>query len=202
MKRPTATAIFGMVLGFAGLVAVVAPSVAGGGSGAAILAAAISPLAWVIGALWARHRLTGLPTAMIAGHQMVFGTLPLIAIGLVRGEWAQLDPRPDGIVALGYLVVCGNLITYSSFVFLLPRVAAAKVGTYAYVNPVVAVILGWLLADERIDPRGLIGAAAIVVGVALVNLAQIRRRGPSREIDDVRPSPSQAGVTLRQGARS
>lgn len=201
-ERPTATAILGMALGFAGLVVVVAPGIAGGGGGPAILAAAVSPVAWAIGALWARYRLAGLSTAVIASHQMVFGTLPLIAIGLARGEWAQLDPRPDGIAALGFLVVCGNLITYSSFVFLLARVAAAKVSTYAYVNPVVAVILGRVLADEHIALRGLIGAAAIIAGVVLVNLAQIRRRGHIAQGDDALDRAPQAGVTMRQGARS
>jgi drug/metabolite transporter (DMT)-like permease len=176
-ERPSPAGVFGIVLGFVGLAVIISPSLRGGGSAAGIMAAAISPVAWAIGGLWARQRLPGLPAMTIASHQMLFGTVPLLAIGLLRGEWADLHPTTSGFIALGYLVVCGNLITYNSFVFLMAHVPAAKASTYAYVNPVIAVLLGWWLAGERISSRGLIGAAAILAGVVLVNLAQVYRRG-------------------------
>jgi len=177
-ERPSAAGVFGILLGFAGLAAVVGPNVAGRGGAVAILAAAISPVSWAVGGLWAKHRLPALPSMTIASHQMLFGTIPLVAIGLARGELAHLDPEPSGALALGYLVVFGNLISYNSFVFLMTHVPAAKVSTYAYVNPVVAVFLGWWLADEHIPSRGLLAASAILAGVVLVNVAQMNRGRP------------------------
>lgn len=193
-ERPTAGTALGMLLGFVGLAVVVGPDVRGGGGTPGLLAAALSPVAWAIGGLWAKHRLSALPPATIAGHQMLFGAVPLLAIGLGRGELAHLHPDPGAVLALGYLVTFGNLIAYNSFVFLMAHVPAAKVATYAYVNPVIAVVLGWWLAGERMAPRGLLGAAAILAGVILVNLAQIRQRAPGPDL-----ATSPASRTSPQG---
>lgn len=176
-ERPSAAGVVGILLGFAGLVVIVGPTLSGGGSAIGIMAAAVSPVCWAIGALWARQRLPGLPSMTIASHQMLLGTIPLMAIGLVRGEWADLAPERSGLVALGYLVIGGNLISYNSFVFLMAHVPAAKASTYAYINPVIAVFLGWWIAGEQISSRGLVGAAAILAGVVVVNLAQVYRHG-------------------------
>ncbi len=182
-ERPSAAGVLGILLGFLGLAVIIGPSLSGGGSPGGIVAAAISPISWAIGGLWARYRLRDLPAMTIASHQMLFGTIPLLAIGLARGEWAQLQPEPSAYIALAYLIVCGNLISYNSFVFLMAHVPAAKASTYAYVNPVIAVFLGWWIADEHISPRGLVGAAAILAGVVLVNLAQVyRRAGPASPV--------------------
>lgn len=178
-ERPSAGGMFGILLGFAGLALIVGPKLAGGGSATAILAAAISPLSWAIGGLWAKHRLSTLSSMTIASHQMLLGTIPLVAIGLARGELAHLAPGPDAVLALGYLIVFGNLISYSSFIFLMTHVPAAKASTYAYVQPVVAVFLGWSLAGEHIAARALLGAAAILAGVVLVNVARVNRSGPA-----------------------
>jgi drug/metabolite transporter (DMT)-like permease len=175
--RPSGLAAFGIALGFAGLAIIVVPGLQGGGSATAILAAAISPIAWAAGGLWARHRLSALSPMTIASHQMLLGAAPLLAIGLGRGELAHVAPTGDAVLALGYLIVFGNLISYRAFVFLMRHVAAAKVSTYAYINPIVAVWLGAWLAGERIPPRSLVGAAAILAGVVLAHLAQVTRRG-------------------------
>jgi drug/metabolite transporter (DMT)-like permease len=175
--RPSGLAGFGIALGFAGLATVVVPTLQGGGSATAIAAAAISPIAWAAGGLWTRHRLSALPAMTIASHQMVLGAVPLLAIGFGRGELARAAPSWSAVLALGYLIVFGNLISYRAFVFLIRRVAAAKVSTYAYVNPIIAVWLGAWLAGERIPARSLIGAAAILAGVVLAHLAQVTRRG-------------------------
>jgi len=190
-ERPSAAGLFGILLGFAGLTVIVGPNLSGGGSAVGIVAAAISPVSWAIGGLWARYRLAGLPAMTIASHQMLLGTVPLLAIGLARGEWADLAPEQSAYLALAYLVICGNLISYNSFVFLMAHVPAARASTYAYVNPVIAVFLGWWLADEHISPRGLVGAAAILAGVVLVNLAQVHRRGARS------PSPALTGAARR-----
>jgi drug/metabolite transporter (DMT)-like permease len=176
-ERPSGLGGFGLVLGgFAGLAIVIVPTVHGDASASGIVIAVVSAVAWAAGSLWARHRLRDLPAMTIASHQMLFGALPLIVIGLARGELGQLAPTGDALLALGYLIVFGNLITYQAFVFLMNHVAPAKVSTYAYINPILAISLGAWLAGERLPGNGVIGAIAILAGVALTNLAQSRRR--------------------------
>jgi len=167
-ERLVPLAKVGIALGLAGLVLVLQPGLAGG-SVVGLVAGALSPIAWVAGALWSRSRLRALPAAALAGHQMLFAAAVAFAIGIARGEPADLAPTGDAVLALGYLVVFGNVLGYTSFVYLMARVPAAKVATYAYVNPVIAVVLGWLVAGEQLAPRVLAGAAVVLVGVALVN---------------------------------
>ncbi|HET9627349.1 MAG TPA: EamA family transporter [Kofleriaceae bacterium] len=175
-ERPSGLGAFGLGLGFAGLAIVIVPTVHGDASASGIVIAVISAVAWAAGSLWARHRLRALPAMTIASHQMLFGALPLLAIGLSRGELGQLAPTGDALLALGYLIIFGNLITYQAFVFLMNHVAPAKVSTYAYINPILAISLGAWLAGERLPAHGVLGAIAILAGVALTNLAPRGRR--------------------------
>jgi drug/metabolite transporter (DMT)-like permease len=170
-ERPASLGALGLVLGFAGLAIVIMPTVHGDATASGIAISLISAVAWAAGSLWARHRLRALPAMTIASHQMLFGALPLIAIGLGRGELAQLAPTGDGLLALAYLIVFGNLITYQAFVFLMNHVSPTKVSTYAYINPILAIALGSWLAGEHLPANGLVGAAAILAGVALANLS-------------------------------
>ncbi|HET9627346.1 MAG TPA: EamA family transporter [Kofleriaceae bacterium] len=175
-ERPSSLGALGIGLGFVGLVIVVAPTVhASGGAPLAIAAAAGSVVAWAAGSVWARHRLRGLPAMTVASHQMLCGAVPLIAIGVGRGELATLAPTGPGVLALGYLIVFGNLITYQAFVFLMSRAPASTVATYAFVNPIVALALGAWLAGERLPTHGALGALVLLAGVVLAHLAQVTR---------------------------
>lgn len=175
-ERPASLGALGLVLGFAGLAIVIVPTVHGDATASGIAISLISAVAWAAGSLWARYRLRALPAMTIASHQMLFGALPLIAIGLGRGELAQLAPTGDGLLALAYLIVFGNLIAYLAFVFLMNHVSPAKVSTYAYINPILAIALGSWLAGEHLPANGLVGAAAILAGVALANFSSRSRR--------------------------
>ena len=87
------------------------------------------------------------------------------------GEWARVDPSQmsaRSLGALAYLVVFGSLIAFAAYVFLLRHEAPARVGSYAYVNPVVAIFLGWALASEPVTPRTIVAAAIILTGVVLI----------------------------------
>jgi drug/metabolite transporter (DMT)-like permease len=106
--------------------------------------------------------------------QMLVGGVALSVLGLGLGEPWRVDPSAfsaRSILALLYLVVFGSIVAFSAYVWLLRVSTPARVSTYAYVNPVVAVFLGWLLADEALTVRMLIAAAVIVSGVALITLA-------------------------------
>src|SRR5690606_6549290 len=115
----------------------------------------------------------------------------MLAISLASGDAAKLDVSAvttDSLLAFLYLVFVGSLIGYTAYIYILNHATAAQVATYAYVNPVVAVFLGWLLLDEALTGRTLAGAAIIVVAVALITLARGRRRR-TLPAGDERPKP-------------
>jgi drug/metabolite transporter (DMT)-like permease len=119
---------------------------------------------------------------------MVGGGLCMIAAGLASGEVARTDLSAVSLrsaAAWLYLVTFGSIVAYPAYIWLLGHVAAARVATYAYVNPVVAVALGWALAGERVGALTLLAAAAIVVSVALVTAGQ--RAAPAHD-PTMRPS--------------
>ena len=180
-RRPGALVAGGVVLGLVGIGVLVGPGRLGTGgvdplaAGVLVLAA----LSWAGGSLLARSPRMPKPTLLGAAMQMVAGGTALLVAGIVSGELARLDLRGVtgvSLAALAYLVVFGSLIGYSTFVWLVSNVAPARAATYAYVNPVVAVVLGWAIAGERIDARVLVASAIIVAAVALVTAGQVPRR--------------------------
>lgn len=130
-----------------------------------------SAFAWSVGSFLVRYgnrktaHLTG------AAYQMLLGGLGLALVGLVCGEWQELQLAHcsfSGIYAFFHLLIFGSLVGFVAYNWLLGQVSAAKAGTYAYVNPVIAVVVGWLLGGESITPWVLAGMAVILIGVALV----------------------------------
>ena len=109
--------------------------------------------------------------------QMLAGSVALFVVSVALGEPWHVDPlsfTSKSILAWAYLIVFGSIVAYSAYVWLLQASTPARVSTYAYVNPVIAVFLGWLLADEALTPRMLIAAVVIVGGVVLITLAPKR----------------------------
>ena len=105
----------------------------------------------------------------------------MVLFGLLRGEAWPAHPDPKSLASLAYLVVFGSWVGFSAYVWLLRHVPTSKVATYAYVNPVVAVFLGWLFLREPIDRFMIMGAAIIVPAVALVTGATTEPRGAGRQ---------------------
>jgi len=108
---------------------------------------------------------------MAAALQMTMGGALLLTLGTLRGEWSQVDPAAISMrsgLSLLYLIVFGSIIAFAAYVYLLRVSTPARVGSYAYVNPVVAVFLGWALADEPVTGRTLLAAAVIITGVVLI----------------------------------
>jgi drug/metabolite transporter (DMT)-like permease len=171
-RTPGAVVVGGVALGFAGVLVLVPPTGAGAVTdplGAIVLVA--GALAWAIGSLYARH--ADLPRSLLlaSGMEMIAGGVLLALAGTLLGEVRDIDlaaVSTRSLLALAYLVIVGSVIAFNAFRYLLERVALARVSTYAYVNPVVAMFLGWLVADEPITSRTLVGAAVIVGAVAMV----------------------------------
>ncbi len=147
------------------------------------LALVVGSIAWAAGSLYSRKAVHPAPL-LATGMQMLAGGVLLLLVGVLVGEPGRVDPGQvtvKSVLALGYLVVVGSLIGYSAYVWLLRVTTPAVASTYAFVNPVVAVFLGWLLAGERITPRIILASTVIVGGVALITLVRARRRPPPAE---------------------
>ena len=125
-----------------------------------------------------RLRLPGDPL-VAAGWQMLLGGAVILATGLAVGEAGDVDLdafSTRSVVALAYLIVFGSWLAFTAYAWLLQNAPISRVATYAYVNPVVAIVLGYLILDEVITPITLVGAAIIVVSVALVTRIESARR--------------------------
>ena len=161
-------ALVGLVLGFAGLALLVDPSGEEGAKPIGVLVIAFSAFAWAAGSLWSRRLPLPQDTLLSAAMGMLAGGALLAVVSGLGGELNDARFTADALTAIGYMVVVGSLIGFSAYVWLLKVAPASTVSTYAYVNPVIAVILGWAFNDEVITGRTLVAGAAIVVGVALM----------------------------------
>jgi drug/metabolite transporter (DMT)-like permease len=135
----------------------------------------VSSLLWSIGSLYSRNAKNASSPFLAAGQQMICGGLVLILIGGVTAEYRGFQPSnvtAASLIAFAYLVIVAGLFGFPAYVFLLRHCDPAKVATYAYVNPVVAVILGAVFAREVLTARTLVGAALIIGAVAVVIMAQ------------------------------
>lgn len=179
--RPTRMVALGLALGFIGTVILVAPAGLQSNAhvdfiGALVLIAA--SLCWAVGSLYSRG--TRLPSSPIlsSGMQMICGGLLLVLAGLGGGEAARFSISSVSLksaFAMTYLLIFGSLVGFTSYSWLLRVTSAAKASTYAYVNPLVAVFLGWALANEEITSRVVLAAAVIVAAVAMITAQQSRR---------------------------
>jgi len=173
-RPPTRVAALGLVLGFGGVYLLIAPGLSTTAAPADRMGVALLLLAsllWSIGSLYSKHvalpRSPFLSTAM----QMLAGGVMLAIAGLIAGEWRSVaveNVSLRSVAALAYLIVFGALVGFTAYVWLLQVAAPAKVATYAYVNPVVAVVLGWALADEALTVQMLIAMVVIVLAVVCI----------------------------------
>ena len=171
--RPAPRTTAGIGLGFLGLIVLVGPQTLGSGGVPLIpgLALILASVSWAWGSLYSRGAVQPSSPMMATAVQMAGGGILLLVAGLLSGELAELDLGAVSLrsaLALLYLLLAGSIIGYSAYIWLLRHATPAHVSTYAYVNPVVAVFLGWLLASEPVTPRLLLAAAVIVGGVAVI----------------------------------
>jgi drug/metabolite transporter (DMT)-like permease len=171
----------GVMLGFAGLAALVYPSMHGAVAGNRGLLWAYAALfggafAWTIGSLVTRHARVAANSFVAASWQMLIAGVACLMAGSMLGEWPRIDMTTATAWSLAYLVVCGSLLGYTSFIYLLEHLPAAKVLSYTYVNPVIAVLLGIVLLGERPAPPEFAGMAAIVFSVFLLTTAKVNAK--------------------------
>jgi drug/metabolite transporter (DMT)-like permease len=182
--RPTATTMVALLLGFAGVTWLAAPWENGadgglhlGGVGAILLGC----VSWGIGSIYSRHAKHGAEPFVASSLQMLGGGAALLVAALGHGDFARFDattipPRAWG--AFTYLIGVGSLIGFSTFVWLMKHSTPARVATYAYVNPIVAVLLGWLILDEPVTSRTVVASIVIVAAVALITTEKTRAARP------------------------
>jgi drug/metabolite transporter (DMT)-like permease len=187
-RRPGARTALGLILGFGGIALLVGPSALGSGVSVNPVGALVltrGSLAWATGSIYSRRAPSPPGALMATGMQMLMGSILLLFAGTLTGEWSRLDLANvslTSILAVLYLTVFGAIIGYSAYVWLLRVSTPARVSTYAYVNPVVAVLLGWAIAGEELTLRMGFAAIVIVTGVALITLEeQSRTRHAARE---------------------
>ncbi len=180
--RPGLRVAFGLGLGLAGLTLLVRP----GGEGIDPLGAAVlifSSLTWAWGSLYGRRAPLPESTLLTTGMQMLWGGVLLLGVSALAGEPARVDLAEvslKSLLATGYLVV-GGLIAFTSYSWLMRTASPVLVSTHAYVNPVVAVLLGWAFAGEPLTAGMLQAAAVILTGVALITTAPERKPEPAAE---------------------
>ena len=197
-ERPHGIVILGLALGLGGIAFLVAPGNFAGGThvdplgAAALLAAA---LFWAIGSLYSRRAKLPSSTLLATAMEMIAGGAILLGASAVLREWRGFDlaaVSPASLLALGYLIVAGSLLGFTAYVFLLGATTPARVSTYAYVNPVVAVLLGWAILGEAVTPRILVAAAIIVASVALI-IRHGARRSVARIEENIVPLRVEGG---------
>jgi drug/metabolite transporter (DMT)-like permease len=174
-----AAGFWAVLVGFAGVALLLRPGEQSGDATVLGLAACVGAAAmWATGSFASPRLQLPRDPLVSTGWQMLLGGLVCVAAGLVLGEAPEVDFAAfstRSVVALAYLVVFGSWVAFTAYAWLLQNAPISKVSTYAYVNPVVAIVLGWLILDEVITPVTLVGAAIIVVSVALVVRIENRR---------------------------
>jgi drug/metabolite transporter (DMT)-like permease len=179
--RPPPIALLGLALGLAGVAWLAGPGTRaeGTGFGAGVVVLVLASLSWSVGTVFTRHAPRPRSALLGAGMQMLAGGCVLALGGLFAGEATRFDPArvtAASLWAVVYLVMFGALVAYTAYAWLLNHVRPTLVATYAFVNPVVAVLLGWALAGERLPPEALTAGGVVVVAVALVVAAGNGRR--------------------------
>jgi drug/metabolite transporter (DMT)-like permease len=190
-RRPSPRVVAGLALGMIGLVLLVRPGHGGDAlvDRLGVAAVLIASISWAAGSLYVQRAKLPSSPLLSTSMQMLCGGALLFVTGALAGEPAHLELSrisAGSVLALLYLIVFGSLIGYTAYTWLLRSASPVLVSTYAYVNPVVAVFLGWLLVHEPVTGAMLLGAAIILGGVALITSAS--GGGAARRRQAARPS--------------
>lgn len=205
---PGGRVLAGLAVGFAGLFLLISPGEVLGGDAVDMLGATVvvfAALSWAAGSVYAQRAPLPDSPLLSTGMQMLAGGSLLLLAGTATGEWNRLDLAGATLrswLALGYLIVFGALVAFSAYSWLVRNVEPSKVATYAYVNPVVAVLLGWLLAAEPLSVRTGVAAAVIVGAVAFITTAPRSDSGPQPQPPAQPASASWRGRKVASAWRS
>jgi drug/metabolite transporter (DMT)-like permease len=193
--RPSVLTAAGLLLGFAGLALLIAPGVTGAAGGLDVPglgAVVFGSLCWAVGSVYSKRAPLPRPQLLATGMEMLCGGVLLVVLGAAVGEVGSVELSAISLrsaLALLYLIVFGSLIAFAAYVWLLQEVPAARVSTYAYVNPLVAVLLGWALAGEELTATKGAAAAVIIAGVIMITVGDpLRRAAGARAVRRLEPS--------------
>jgi drug/metabolite transporter (DMT)-like permease len=199
--RPAGRVLFGLAIGFVGVAILVGPVDLSDSNRMYVLgsiAIMFGSLSWAIGTVFSRRVNLSPSPPMASAQTLLAGGALLLAAGTLAGEWSRFDVALLSFrsgLAWVYLVTFGSLIAFASYIWLLHKTTPTRLGSYAYVNPVVAVFIGWAFAGEPFGPRTLFAAAIIVTAVALI----VSRR-PKKDADA--PDSRKQGPMRPQEARA
>jgi drug/metabolite transporter (DMT)-like permease len=177
-RRPALAVFAGVALGLVGLLLLVGPDTLrsdGASNSLGALVLVLASLSWAAGSLFTKWAPRASSGTVGTGTQMLAGGALLLLAGIVSGEPARLDlahASTRSLLGFAYLVTFGSLIGFTAYVYLLAHTTAAKAATYAYVNPVVAVLLGWAIGHEPVTARTLMAAGVILAGVAIITITR------------------------------
>jgi drug/metabolite transporter (DMT)-like permease len=197
--RPPYGVLAGVVTGFLGMLFLVDPARLGGGERIHLGAAAalvLASLAWSVGSLYSRRAKLPPSPLMAIACEMLGGGVLLLGAALLTGEGrliAGLDVSARSLLAHAYLIVFGSLVGFSAYIWLLRVTTPARAATYAYVNPVVALVLGHALGGEALGGRTIAGAAVILASVVVIAVARSRGASVAVTVTAPRPAPEPAG---------
>lgn len=177
--KPNWQSIFGLIIGFSGVFLLIGPADITGSSQhfntSSVIMLLIAPFLWSFGSIYARGADMPKSTLMSTGMQMLAGSVSLFIVSVITGElhgfsFAAVSTR--SWLGLIYLITFGSLVGFVAFGWLLHNAPVSLTSTYAYVNPVVAVFLGWLLANEELNSRVVLASAIIIGSVIFINWAR------------------------------
>jgi drug/metabolite transporter (DMT)-like permease len=193
--RPPPRVLAGLVLGFVGMALLVGPKHLGGSeriNPAGAIALVAASLAWAFGSIYSKHHPMPSSPLLGVGMQTIAGGAALLLVSVATGELREFqfaNVTTRSWLAVLYLAVFGSALGYSAYVYILKHSTAARVATYAFVNPVVALFLGWLLGGEPLSLRTLLASAVILTAVLLV--ITMPHKEPV-EADETIPAPGEA----------
>jgi drug/metabolite transporter (DMT)-like permease len=186
----------GLMIGFAALAALLWPSLHTALVGnrsmlLALIALLGGAFSWAAGSLLSRHARLQVNSFVAASWQMIIAGCFDLVLGTMLGNWSQFHLNRAAVGSLAYLVTGGSLLGYTGFVYLIEHVPVAKVMSYTYVNPVVAVLLGIFLLHERPEPTEYVGMAGIVLAVFLLTTAQIKAKAGAPPVEELEQMPAE-----------
>ena len=174
----TLRTIAGLAIGFAGILFLVGPDLqmgSGGGFLAGVIVSQIGCAAWAVGSAYARRRRVDENVLGAAAFEMLFGGMFLLAAGTLLGEWSMLTFTTRTVAAYVYLTLVGSIAAFSAYLYALKHLPVSFVSLYAYINPVIAVVLGTLLLKEPFSWR-----TAVAGGIVLAGMSLVRRGTPAQ----------------------
>lgn len=179
-RRPTAGMLIGALVGIFGIALLLGPGAIPAGErppALGIAALVFSSVSWWTGSLYSKHIKSDTPLLMASAMQMLCGSIAMLLVGLGLGEGSSLHLSaitPQSWAAFAYLVTAGGIVAFPVYVWLLEHSTPSRVSTYAYVNPVVAVFLGWLILGEPMNFRILLASCVIIGAVAILTIGRNR----------------------------